>query len=683
MSSNFVSGTLSTLKSNVSVTLTINVADVNDLNPVFPQPLYEFNFTENTSGFLVNIVAADADGTIQNNNLTYKIYDPTNSGILSVAPDGNITVNAEKLDREAATSHQFLLIATDTAADATEQRMASTFLVVNVLDENDNAPVISPTNYSINIAHYAPFQSSIFDFDATDPDIIGTVSFKAVNPSDPDWAYFELNSTNGDVTVKSRADVGIYTVEVFANDENKNSSFATLNINVREESLAFVSDRYHYTVREDGDIDFFFDIAFLNGKVGIKAISTINSTTIKYYIRNETQHEAQNKFKINEMDGKLRIKEKLDFETQRYYAFNVDAVDTTGELRNATTLVVIDIIDVVDVNPKAYVICFDDKQKCTHGSFNLTENPAIGQVVAVIYVEDPDTATTTDGGLEYKLNDPSLPFKIMKGHLQTTGYIVVDNASAIDFEIKNQYNITVLVEDGQNLAANPVEVTVNIIDANDNSPIFGKPNGYVFSIPESDSSSSVADTVEATDADGTSPYNTVTYSVRGNESSVIIDPSTGVITINSTTDYETKKYYLFSVVATDSALPDSYKRENAVPVTITLQDVNDNKPVFKNYPYSIEVSEKVPVGRQVFTFSASDADSGLNAQIEYKALAMDTSLFALDTTTGIVSVVAPLNYEVATSHNVTIYAEDKGKILSKYIRLDSVTCVLLFYYIEF
>ena len=663
LSSNFVSGTPSTLKSNVSVTLTINVADVNDLNPVFPQPLYEFNFTENTSGFLVNIVAADADGTIQNNNLTYKIYDPTNSGILSVAPDGNITVNAGKLDREAATSHQFLLIATDTAADATEQRMASTFLVVNVLDENDNAPVISPTNYSINIAHYAPFQSSIFDFDATDPDIIGTVSFKAVNPSDPDWAYFELNSTNGDVTVKSRADVGIYTVEVFANDENKNSSFATLNINVREESLAFVSDRYHYTVGEDDEVDFFLDIATFNGKVGIKAISTINQSTIKYYIRNETQHKAQNKFKINEMNGELKIKEKLDFETQRYYAFNVDAVDTTGELRNATTLVVIDIIDLVDVNPKAYVICFDDKQKCTHGSFNLTENPAIGQVVAVVYVEDPDTATTTDGGLEYKLKNPSLPFKIMKGHLQTTGYIVVDNPSAIDFETKNQYNITVLVEDGQTLAANPVEVIVNIIDANDNSPIFGEPNGYVFSIPESDSSSSVADTVNATDADGTSPYNTVTYSILNSAESenISINLLTGEITVNSAIDYESVKHFDIVVVATDGAMPDSYKRKKAVPVRIEILDVNDNAPVFVG-PASFTLDEDTPVNSLVFIVSANDIDSAPNAIFNFTSSM--TSPFSIEPT-GEIKLNSSIDYELQQVYTMNVVARDTGGLFSE------------------
>ena len=640
---------------------------------MFPQQLYEFNFTENTSGYLTNIVASDADGTVQNNNLTYSIYDPTNSGILSVSSDGNITVNAGKLDRESATTHQFLLIAKDTAADVSEQRESSTFLIVNVLDQNDNAPVISPTNYTVNIAHYAPFQASIFDFDATDADIIGTVSFKAVNPSDPNWAFFELNSTNGDVTVKSRADVGTYIVEVYANDTIHNSSIATLNINVKDDSLHFVSDRYHYATDESTPVNFVFDIAFMQSKSSPTAISSISGKTIKYYIRDDLQHGSHDKFVMDENSGKIRVKQELDFETQRYYAFTVDAVDTSGELRNASTLVVIDVRDVVDVIPKIYVVCFDNQKNCTQGSFNLTETPSMGQVVAVVYVEDPDTETTQDGGLKYTLNDTSLPFTIISGHLQTTAYVVVNNPSVIDYETKNKYVFTVEVEDAKTIVKDSVEVTVDIIDANDNSPIFGQPNGYTFSIPESVSSSSVAGTVKATDADGTSPFNSITYSVRGNESLVIIDPVSGIIKINSSTDYEVKKNYHFSVIATDGASPDSYKRESSVPVTITLVDVNDNNPIFMNYPYSIEVSEKVPVGRAVFTFSASDADSGTNAEIEYKSVTMDTSLFALDAKTGIVSVIAVLNYESATSHNVTIYAEDKGKILSNYHSLIRIT----------
>ena len=630
---------------------------------MFPQQLYEFNFTENTSGYLTNIVASDADGTVQNNNLTYSIYDPTNSGILSVSSDGNITVNAGKLDRESATTHQFLLIAKDTAADVSEQRESSTFLIVNVLDQNDNAPVISPTNYTVNIAHYAPFQASIFDFDATDADIIGTVSFKAVNPSDPNWAFFELNSTNGDVTVKSRADVGTYMVEVYANDTIHNSSIATLNINVKDDSLHFVSDRYHYATDESTPVNFVFDIAFMQSKSSPTAISSISGKTIKYYIRDDLQHGSHDKFVMDENSGKIRVKQELDFETQRYYAFTVDAVDTSGELRNASTLVVIDVRDVVDVIPKIYVVCFDNQKNCTQGSFNLTETPSMGQVVAVVYVEDPDTETTQDGGLKYTLNDTSLPFTIISGHLQTTAYVVVNNPSVIDYETKNRYVFAVEVEDAKTIVKDSVEVTVDIIDANDNSPIFGQPNGYTFSIPESVSSSSVAGTVKATDADGTSPFNSITYSILNSAESenITINPSTGEVTVNSSIDYELVKNFDVVILATDGAMPDTYKRTKAVSVRIDITDVNDNAPVFFGAS-NITLDEDTPINSVVFSVSANDIDSAPNAIFNFTSSM--TSPFSVEPT-GEIKLVGTIDYEQDQVFTMTVVARDTGGLFSE------------------
>ena len=277
----------------------------------------------------------------------------------------------------------------------------------------------------------------------------------------------------------------------------------------------------------------------------------------------------------------------------------------------------------------------------------------------------------------------------------TNNLLTLKDDAVIDYEIAQEYKIYF------NCLTNPREsttfeadsnftLTVKILDDNDNNNIFNA-TFYSFTVDENVAIGTNIGQVNASDADITAANSATYYYIGANQFSNLfaINVTTGEITASGNLDYEVATSYALTVCATDNATdatqsnPLANIRNSCVPVTITLKDVNDNKPVFENYPYSIEVSEKVPVGRQVFTFSASDADSGLNAQIEYKALAMDTSLFSLNTTTGIVSVVAKLNYEVATSHNVTIYAEDKGKILSKYIRLDSVTCVLLYYYIEF
>ena len=378
---------------------------MNDLNPVFKQQIYEFNVTENTDGFLTKVEATDGDGTPLNYQVIYSGIDPSQSGVLTFDPSGNITINPGKLDRESVDHHEFLVAVTDTAADVSERRQASAILILNVIDENDNPPVISPLNYAITISEFSPFSSSIFDFDATDADVTSDVTFAASNPTDPVWQTFNLNSTNGDITVKGQLIPGIETVMVYATDGKYNSSDATLQITIERanNSLVFVTDRYHYVIPESHPPNFVVDIAQLFSFAPIKATASEN-VPIKYFIRYDSQKMSQDIFSLDEDSGQLKLKKAVDFEQERYYAFLVDAVDTTNRFRNATALVVVDITDVVDVVPKAYVACFDHQKNCTQASYNLTENPAMGQVVAVIYTQDPDLASVQAGGM-YQLQN--------------------------------------------------------------------------------------------------------------------------------------------------------------------------------------------------------------------------------------------------------------------------------------
>ena len=266
--------------------------------------------------------------------------------------------------------------------------------------------------------------------------------------------------------------------------------------------------------------------------------------------------------------------------------------------------------------------------------------------------------------------------------------LFLKNNAVIDYETTQQYTVHVncKVVTGGSTDLSTLELgsnftlTINVVDDNDNNNIFNATT-YSFSVNENEVNGTTIGQVFASDADITAANKATYYYVGGNQFSdkFSINESTGIITVAGNLDYETATSYALTVCATDNATditqtnPLANIRSSCVPVTITLVDVNDNNPIFMNYPYSIEVSEKVPVGRAVFTFSASDADSGTNAEIEYKSVTMDTSLFALDAKTGIVSVIAVLNYESATSHNVTIYAEDKGKILSNYHSLIRIT----------
>ena len=260
--------------------------------------------------------------------------------------------------------------------------------------------------------------------------------------------------------------------------------------------------------------------------------------------------------------------------------------------------------------------------------------------------------------------------------ISTDKLVLKDNA-VVDYETTQTYQVHLncktkptassTLEAGSNFT-----LTINVVDDNDNNNIFNATT-YSFSVNENEANGTAIGQVFASDADITAANKATYYYVGGNQFSdkFSINESTGIITVAGNLDYETATSYALTVCATDNATditqtnPLANIRNSCVPVTITLVDVNDNRPIFMNYPYSIVVSEKVPVGREVFTFSASDADSTTNAEIEYKAVDMDTTLFALNANTGIVSVIAVLDYETATSHNVIIYAEDKGRILLK------------------
>lgn len=63
----------------------------------------------------------------------------------------------------------------------------------------------------------------------------------------------------------------------------------------------------------------------------------------------------------------------------------------------------------------------------------------------------------------------------------------------------------------------------------------------------------------------------------------------------------------------------------------------------------------------IFYYSATDADQGVNAVIRYAIISGNTqSQFAIDSLTGDVSLVKPLDYETLRNYRLVIRAQDGG-----------------------
>lgn len=136
----------------------------------------------------------------------------------------------------------------------------------------------------------------------------------------------------------------------------------------------------------------------------------------------------------------------------------------------------------------------------------------------------------------------------------------------------------------------------------------------------------------------------------------IIEPTTGKIKLNKELDFEDirqPRVYILRVNASE----DSGGFASTTDVTINVLDVNDNAPRFELPDYQVyNVLEDVKTGTKITTISATDADSGRNAEIEYS---IDRNEFSIDSKGNIVTS-RRLDADTNNTYVLTVKATDKG-----------------------
>lgn len=85
----------------------------------------------------------------------------------------------------------------------------------------------------------------------------------------------------------------------------------------------------------------------------------------------------------------------------------------------------------------------------------------------------------------------------------------------------------------------------------------------------------------------------------------------------ATLDYETVPVHFLGVAAIDQASDPRDRMTSTCMVTVTLRDINDNRPSFSSAVYESSVLENSTQGVVVTQVSATDLDSGVNGDIFY------------------------------------------------------------------
>lgn len=116
---------------------------------------------------------------------------------------------------------------------------------------------------------------------------------------------------------------------------------------------------------------------------------------------------------------------------------------------------------------------------------------------------------------------------------------------------------------------------------------------------------------------------------------------------------------MFRVVATDSGKYDA--KSTMITIEIHISDVNDNAPVFTEYPFRTRVPIGIQPGQNILRVSANDADVGANGDIVYSFLhEQEKPKFRIHPSTGEVTASLSLSQDNGKIYHLEVLAKDKG-----------------------
>ncbi|XP_066506288.1 protocadherin alpha-2-like isoform X3 [Hoplias malabaricus] len=233
----------------------------------------------------------------------------------------------------------------------------------------------------------------------------------------------------------------------------------------------------------------------------------------------------------------------------------------------------------------------------------------------------------------------------------------VDREELCESKGKCVLNVEVMLHSPHKL----YRVEVNVLDVNDNSPVFPR-QSMVLDVFEN---VHVGDRFAVTTARDVDVGNNAvkTYKMNPNEYFTLDAQNAGSpeLVLQKALDREREAVIKLVVTALDGGSP---ARSGTLQVTVNVLDVNDNSPVFSQSLYKVKVLENAASGTKILTVSALDSDEGVNSEVLYSIISEEehpgVGLFSINPITGDISVTGSVDYEQSPAVELRIQAQDKG-----------------------
>lgn len=490
---------------------------------------------------------------------------------------------------------------------------------VQVLDTNDLRPLFSPTSYSVSLPENTAIRTSVARVSATDADI-GTngefyYSFKDRTE------MFAIHPTSGIIVLTGRLDYSetkVYDLEILAVDRGMKlygssgiSSMARLTVYIEQANehapvitaLALVPSEldkdpaYAIVTVEDRDQG-------LNGEVA--SLSIVAGDPLQ-------QFKAVRTFPGGK-EYKIKAVSHIDWENQPFgYNLTLQAKDKGDPPKFSS----VKVIHVVSPHFRSGPARFEKEVYRAEISEFAPPNTPVAMV------------KTLPSYTHLKYVFKNAPTRIRFSLNPHTG--LISTLDPIKAQHTSHFELDIMTSDRKAFT----KVLIKVIDVNTHSPEFTQ-TSYKASFDENVPVGTSVMSVRANDLDeGESGY--VTYSLANvNPVPFAIDHFTGVVSTSENMDYELMpRIYNLRIRASDWGTP--YRREAEVPVTIVLNNLNDNTPLFEKINCVGTIPRELGVGEQITTVSAIDADELQLVQYQIES-GNELDLFSLNPNSGVLSL---------------------------------------------
>ncbi|XP_072308985.1 protocadherin-12 [Eucyclogobius newberryi] len=448
----------------------VEIMDLNDNSPGFPNPLQELDISE-TAALRMRIPlehALDPDAG-PNGLQTYSLSTNTHFALdVTVAPGGTKQaelVIVKELDREVKDVFELTLVAWD---KGNPPRSGSTLVRVKIQDSNDNSPTFEDSAPLLELPEDTEIGTVIINLKAVDPDegANGLVEYSISKHTRPETKrVFTIDSQTGAVSLKALLDyedTSSHEVIVQARDRGPNSIPSHCKLHVKVIDVNDNAPRIHATwttpnspgpnVLEGAEIGTFLALVLVSDA--------------------DSEEDGEIEAMLKEMSGPFQLQQMqrnnykivtsgwLDREDVSKYTITIIAQDKGNPPLQSVYQLPVHVLDQNDNAPIFSTPIYKTE---------INENNE--QDYRALKVEAYDLDIELSGRVSYSIqNANDYPFSIHR----STGVITIHHS--LDYEEAKSYSLIVEAADhGYPPLSSTAKVEIQVLDVNDNYPIIVEP----------------------------------------------------------------------------------------------------------------------------------------------------------------------------------------------------------------